>query len=509
MMYLVTPKQMKFLESAADKSGNTYEILMENAGKKLTENMFKIYCSMQKKPEIIFLCGNGNNAGDCFVAARYLSGYGIRPVMAMLCGEPKTKLAKLNFKRMTDAEVLTEKDTIINRLSAEGEKLIADGVFGTGFHGELSDEIKEIFSAASANGTVVAVDVPSGGNCLDGSVSDGTMKASYTYTFAFEKFGMSQYPLKSYCGKIKTEDIGISEKFVSQLERRIIKTEKELAASLIPEKKPDAHKGNFGRLLIVCGSETMPGACIMSALAAGRTGVGLLQTASTEKVLSAISQMLPESMQLPLTADENGFISADNFEKIMKVSEKATAVLIGCGIGVDENTKKLVKKLIENLNCPVILDADGINCIADSIDIIKEKKSSIILTPHPAEMGRLCGKSAAQVQSDRLGTATEFSERYDAVTVLKGAGTIVSYGDTVYVNHTGNPGMGKGGSGDVLSGIIASLAAQGISPAEAAALGVFVHGIAGDLAAEEKTMQCMTATDIIAMLPKAFGMLTD
>lgn len=247
----------------------------------------------------------------------------------------------------------------------------------------------------------------------------------------------------------------------------------------------------------------------MSALAAGRTGVGLLQTASTEKVLSAISQMLPESMQLPLTADENGFISADNFEKIMKVSEKATAVLIGCGIGVDENTKKLVKKLIENLNCPIILDADGINCIADSIDIIKEKKSSIILTPHPAEMGRLCGKSAAQVQSDRLGTATEFSEKYDAVTVLKGAGTLVAYGDTVYVNQTGNPGMGKGGSGDVLSGIIASFAAQGISPAEAAALGVFVHGIAGDLAAEEKTMQCMTATDIIAMLPKAFGMLTD
>ncbi|MGN1481106.1 NAD(P)H-hydrate dehydratase [Porcipelethomonas sp.] len=510
-MIVVTPKQMKFLEAESDRNGNTYEMLMEKAGRGLAEKIQEILKSVENeiKLDVFFLCGNGNNAGDCFVAQRYLDESGIKSTVAMLCGEPKTDLAKLNFSRMQAQKVFTGKQEIINQLSSGNLKLIVDGVFGTGFHGELPGDVKEIFSAASERGIVIAVDVPSGGNCSSGYVSDGTMNAVYTYTFAFEKFGMAQYPLKSFCGEIQVIDIGIPEKFTYDFEHKIIKTTKEFAEKVIPKKRPDSHKGNYGRLLIVCGSEKMPGACIMAAEAAAKSGVGLLKIASVKSVLTSVTNRLPESMLEPMGADENGFISENNFDKIMSAAEKADAVLIGCGLGVTDGTKKLVKELIKNINCPVILDADGINCIADSIDIIKQKKSSIILTPHPAEMGRLCKKSTAEVQSDRLGTAVSFSEKYDATVVLKGAGTVIAENGNVYVNLTGNPGMGKGGSGDVLSGIISSLAAQGISTLNASVLGAYVHGIAGDIAAEKKSMQSMTATDIINELPEAFKQLTE
>ena len=229
-----------------------------------------------------------------------------------------------------------------------------------------------------------------------------------------------------------------------------------------------------------------------------------MQIATVKGITPVIASRIPEAMLEPLESDENGFISVNNYDKIMNAAEKATAVLIGCGLGVTDGTRELVKKLLQNLNCPIILDADGINCISDSIDIIRQVKSSIILTPHPAEMGRLCGKSAAEVQSDRLNTALNFSNEYNAIVVLKGAGTVIAEKNNVYVNQTGNPGMGKGGSGDVLSGITASLVAQGISAVNSCVLGTFIHGMAGDMAAENKSMQSMTAIDIISELPKAF-----
>lgn len=315
---------------------------------------------------------------------------------------------------------------------------------------------------------------------------------------------MTQYPLKEYCGQISCADIGIRQEYTENFDYIIRRANSFELKYIIPPKKSDSHKGNYGRLLIVCGSEKMPGACIMAAEAAARSGVGLLQIATVKAITPVIASCLPEAMLEPLESDENGFISVNNYDKIINAAEKATAVLIGCGLGVADGTRELVKKLLKNLNCPIILDADGINCISDSIDIIRQVKSSIILTPHPAEMGRICGKSAAEVQSDRLNTALNFSNEYNAIVVLKGAGTVIAEKNNVYVNQTGNPGMGKGGSGDVLSGITASLAAQGISAVNSCVLGTFIHGMAGDMAAENKSMQSMTAIDIISELPEAF-----
>ncbi len=507
-MIVVTPEQMKFLEAEADRNGNSYENLMELAGKKLSEKITEML-SDQKQKNVLFLCGNGNNAGDCFVATRYLENMGTICKVALLCGTPKTDISFLNFNHMDKTEVISEQAEVIKLLQSGEIELVVDGVFGTGFHGELPENIREIFSACDGIKTL-AVDVPSGGNCKTGAVADGTLKADVTITFAYQKFGMTQYPLKSYCGEISVADIGISEKYTNSFDYTIKVTNLKYIADLIPERKPESHKGDYGRLLTVCGSETMPGACIMALEAAIRSGVGLVQAAVPKSLMPVIAARLPEVMLVPLDTDDEGFITFSNFEKIMQMSEKATAVLIGCGLGVTEQTKILVKNLITNINCPIILDADGINCISDSIDIIKQSMSDVIVTPHPAEMGRLCDKTTAQIQSDRLSAALELTEEYKNLTVvLKGAGTLIAGQDRVNVNPNGNPGMAKGGSGDVLAGIISSLKAQKISSFDSAVLGCYVHGLAGDMATDELSMQSMTAMDIAKNLPKVFKKITE
>lgn len=274
---------------------------------------------------------------------------------------------------------------------------------------------------------------------------------------------------------------------------------------LFPERKVDSNKGDFGRLLCITGCNRMPGACALSTLSALRSGVGLLTVATTKQNMQILASNLYEAMYLPLEVEENGCISWDKNKIILQKSIlKADTILIGCGIGLTENTICLVKNILKYAECPIILDADGLNCIADCINIIKERTKPLILTPHPGEMARLIKKSVKEVQSDRAMCAYEFCDKYDAILVLKGAGTIVQHKKRCLINTTGNPGMSKGGSGDVLAGIIASFSAQGLSPYDASYAGVYIHGLAGDLAAEKFSQQAMLSQDIISCLPAAF-----
>ena len=332
-MIIVTPEQMKYLEAEADRNGNTYEMLMEKAGERLAEKIISIINIEKNKDknhifDIIFLCGNGNNAGDCFVAARYLKQYGIDSAVTLLCGEPKTEIAKLNFSRINQVEIIYDENILLNRISKHNQcQIIVDGVFGTGFHGELPEEVRNVFSVCRESDIVIAVDVPSGGDCCTGKISEGTLKADYTVTFGFEKFGMTQYPLKEYCGQISCADIGIRQEYTENFDYIIRRANSFELKYIIPPKKSDSHKGNYGRLLIVCGSEKMPGACIMAAEAAARSGVGLLQIATVKAITPVIASRLPEAMLEPLESDENGFISVNNYDKIINAAEKATAVL--------------------------------------------------------------------------------------------------------------------------------------------------------------------------------------
>lgn len=498
---IVTVSQMKQIEKLSDENGVSYFQLMENAGTALAENILRI---TEKIPGMtVFLCGNGNNAGDCFVAARIMKKNGRESVLALVCGEPKTDISLEMFSTAKEhgIRVLREKSEITEVLKTAS--CIADGVFGTGFHGELSEEMQELFSECE-NAVRIAVDIPSGGNASSGKVSVGCFKADHTVTFGYLKTGMTQYPLRDQCGEIHVADIGIPEGTEAEGIRAEMLSDFSVRDNL-RKRESSSHKGTYGTLVCVTGSASMPGASLLSARAALRSGCGLVKMCTVPENTAALAASFPEAVYIRMKADPEGFYTSENVQRILEASEKASAVLVGCGLGVTEDTRKLVCEIIKNADCPVILDADGINCICGCIDIIREAKAGIILTPHPAEMSRLTGIPTGQIQSDRFGVCTDFISEYkNAVLVLKGAGTLIGNDGMISVSPAGNPGMSCGGSGDVLSGIIASFAAQGIGLYQAAKLGVTFHGLAGDLAARKHSMHYMLPTDIITELQTVF-----
>lgn len=502
-MIYPTPKQMKTIEENSDKNGVSYRALMENAGEALTMLIYKIGGETDISSGVVFICGSGNNGGDGFVSARLLAEGGVPVTVVLACGDPSTELAAVEYCELSGAgsiDVLNLNDNIEKVFSRFSEAaVIVDCVFGTGFHGFLPPQIKACFSFAERCGAIkIAADVPSGGDCLRGTVSEGTMKCAYTVTFGYKKVGMLMQPLEEYCGKIIAADIGFTEKCVHGLDYLpTLFTEKD-ASEMLPKRAKNAHKGDFGRLLNIAGSARMSGAAALSTKAALRSGAGLVTLATTETVISRIAGAMPEAMYLPLEAD------AKNSDIILKECENKNAVSVGCGLSVTEGTKAIVKKVIKNAACPIILDADGINCIADNIDIIRDAKAELIITPHAGELARLAGISPAEAAADRLTLAVNLAREYGITVVAKGVPTFVAGHGKVYVIPAGNPGLSRGGSGDVLTGIIAAFCAQGLAPLDAAALGVFVHGAAADLAAEKLSMTGMLPSDVIENLPFVF-----
>ncbi|MGN0631863.1 MAG: NAD(P)H-hydrate dehydratase [Ruminococcus sp.] len=275
---------------------------------------------------------------------------------------------------------------------------------------------------------------------------------------------------------------------------------------LFPKRNKDAHKGDFGRLLCITGSKRMPGAAAMSSYAALRCGVGLLTTATALQNIPSLSSHCFESMYIPLLTDEYGFITWKGNEGILSDAVKRSdAVLVGCGLGLTEQTFQLTKNIIQLADCPLIIDADGLNAAVSCIDIISERKNPTILTPHPGEMARILKTSSQNIQNDRLCALNKAMELIpNAVIVLKGSGTLVGQSEKILLNTTGNPGMSRGGSGDVLAGMIASFSAQGLGAVESAAAGVFIHGMAGDIAARKLSEQSMLPRDLISCIPEVF-----
>lgn len=542
-MRIITAKEMRMLEQESVNCGVSLDKLMDNAGNALSSFII----NLNKGRKIVFLAGRGNNGGDCYIAANELVYNGFDVTVINICGEPDTPLAINAFSKLPTERIniisgyksekvkkaleMAEIDFMSHEKSNELEKLkqleaeriktvsdaiknadiVVDGVFGTGFHGELDGELAYFFSLAEDK-TTIAVDTPSGGNCTSGAVSDGTFKADYTLTFGFVKTGMMQYPLKKHCGDIICCDIGIPEEALRVIDcnLKINTTEKSYISSLLKKREPDTHKGDFGKLLVIAGSEKMRGACVMAVNAALRCGTGLVCAASTESTINSISIRNPEALLLPMEYDYDGFMLYDsNISELEKELETASAILIGCGLGVTNDTYAIVSKIVEKAKCPVIIDADGINCIARDINILQMKKTDIILTPHPKEMSRLIGADVSSVQSDRIKTALDFAKRYDITVVLKGAGTVIADSGSCLINTTGNSGMSKGGSGDVLAGMIASFAAQGYCVSDAAAMGVYLHGLAGDITAEKYGYEAMLPTDMINELSSSFRCLNE
>lgn len=282
-------------------------------------------------------------------------------------------------------------------------------------------------------------------------------------------------------------------------------TDRLLFNKAVFNRPDDSNKGTLGSLLCICGSYGMAGAAIMAGKAALRCGIGLLKIAIPKSIYPVCATNILESVYYPLEETSNGVISSKNTDFLLEMCEKSSAVVIGCGLSVCDDTKNLVQSVITNCEKPLVIDADALNCICNKPEILKNLKAPAIITPHPGEMARLLQSTPKTVNSSRENTAINFAKKFGVVTVLKGAGTIIASPDgEVYINHTGNSGMATGGSGDVLSGIIGSLLAQGASPINATAAGVFLHGTIGDLAAEKLGKISMLPTDMIDMIPTAY-----
>lgn len=505
---VVTPEQMRTLERLTDEAGVSYGEMMERAGRGLAD-FIRSYAPDSRR--VVLLAGTGNNGGDCYVAAYYLALAGWDAKVIAPFGEPATEISRNAAKRAAELgiPVFSEPEDLLWMTD-----VIVDGLFGTGFHGELPDGAKSALAVPS--GTIlIACDVPSGGNALTGGVSKGTAFADATVTFGAVKLGMTQYPLREHCGEIHLVDIGISaeteERLLMEPEIPVHVPTLETALAWLPELQPDAHKNQRGHLLTVAGSIRMRGACVLAATAAMRSGAGLQTVASAEPALQAVCARTPECMCLPLQTDAEGFFLNEENHALLKTAlAEKDALLIGCGMGVTENTRNLTKFLLQESKCPVIIDADGLNVLQDCIECIPRGRT--ILTPHPAEAARLLGMTTAQVQEDRPAAAWLLAERTGAVVVLKGAGTIIADTDptirSMYVCTYGNPGMARAGSGDVLAGIIASLTAQGMLYDAAAAAGAVLHACAGDAAAKRLSEHCMLPQDIIASLQEVMHKCT-
>ncbi len=507
-MYICTPEIMKKAEAAADAKGCSYLQLMENAGKACAEEILR-RCDVSGR-HVLILCGKGNNGGDGFVIARLLAVAGAFVTVSLFGGIPNKGIAAEEFEKNRSADNISVKAAAETDFSACFD-IICDAVFGTGFHGTLPDDTAEIFSRLNKTSAMkVAVDIPSGADSITGDVSDGTLICDFTVTFGAVKLGMTLSPAKMHCGEIITAPIGITDECFSGIGFVPELIDEKRAAEAVPARDERSHKGCFGRLLIIGGSRGMSGAAALNVTGALRSGAGLVRLASVSSVIDRTASGIYECTFTGLSENKEGAISSENIPALFAAAENASAIAMGSGMTVCDDTKKIVREMIYFCGCrniPVILDADGLNCISESIDIIRNANCRAVLTPHPAELARLLGISLPEVMADRLRAAAELSRKTGAVVAAKGYPTfVVSPDGRAGASYTGNGGLSKGGSGDVLTGIISGICTsnKGAKLFESTCSGVYIFGLAADIAAQKLSMTGMLPSDAAAQLPFAF-----
>lgn len=501
MPKILTTKQMSLAEKNSAKFGVSLSELMDNAALALSKEITKIAYNKNLK-NVLILVGNGNNGGDGLVCANTLISNSLNVKIVLAQGEPKSELAKTAFSNLSKtANIIPINDAVAQ---IEWSDIIIDAVFGTGFHGNLPDEITNLFKKVNESNSVkIACDLPSGVNAKNGFVSDGTVECDFTVCFHALKLGLLLSPAKEFCGEIKICDIGIPKSAEEFFDFEINELDKTLVKKLLPHRPDNAHKGTFGKLLCVCGCSDYRGAAAISTTAALRSGVGLVNLCSVEDVISSLSSAIYEATYTKLVSDEHGFISYENADKIIELSKMSNAILLGCGLGKIPHTISLVKEIVEQAEVPIIIDADGINCLCENINVLKNTKAKIILTPHPAEFSRLLGISVSEFLENRFDLVKEFCDKYNVTVLSKSTQSIAvsNYCRNIYLSRTGNSALSKGGSGDLLAGIVASLIAQGTDSVSACAVGQFILGRCAEILSESMSKRSVIARDILDALP--------
>lgn len=499
---ILTPKQMTEAEKYAVEQGISLWELMQNAGAGLAEAV-KNYAYSNMKKNVLILCGKGNNGGDGFVCAKLLSESGMDVTVFNICGEPKSDLGTKAFKQLNE-KISVIYDSALLENEIEKADIIIDAVFGTGFKGELTESVKEIFRLVNNSGAYkIACDIPSGINCLNGDVSEETVLFDETVTFHALKIGCMFKKAAKHCGKITVTDIKIPQNEEKYCDYFISEATSDFPAQILPERDPSGHKGTFGKLLCVCGSSQYKGAAALSVGAALRSGVGMVELFCEKEISNSLFSTLPEAIYTEIDKAKPEIAA----EKILEKSQKASAILIGCGLSSCENSRILVEKIIEESRIPVILDADGINSISSNINVLLNAKAAVILTPHPGELARICGVSTKEISNDRLGFAVKAAKELGVVIMAKGAGTFVTDGKKVIFANCGNTALSKGGSGDILAGITGGFIAQGADFTDSCAAASIVLGKAAEFLAEGASQRCIIGSDILSALPYVFKKL--
>ena len=512
-MKTVTSAQMRELDARMIKEFEVPgEVLMERAGMGVADF---VQClarmSGYVKPYVLLLAGRGNNGGDAFVAARCLKDHGfeVEVWLAGVAGEIAGDALKHLVKMRSAGIVLNELPTIEDwehvPVSYHGADIIVDGILGTGISGPARGPAAgaiNYINMLSERSIVVSIDIPSGLDADNGRPLGSTVRADITVTMGLPKVGLLEPSAVDYVGTLEVIDLGMPDELINPITsgRELINAED--LRKVMKRRVRGAHKGDFGHLLIVGGAAGYSGAVALAAEAALRSGAGLVTLLVPESIVPIVAGIIPEAMVHGGSETKDGALSAGCLDKLKKDVSDFSAVLAGPGMTAHKQTRVVVDCILRKSRGPVVLDADALNVFAKQAGVIRKASSPVIITPHPGEMGRLMGCSADEVQHDRFGMAVRAAEETDSVVILKGAGTVVAAkGKSLSVNMTGNPGMATGGMGDVLSGFVAGLAAQGIDPFDAARVGVYLHGRAGDNVALRSSQAGMTAGDLVEELP--------
>ncbi len=528
-MRVVTAGQMREMDRRSIESGAASgAVLMDRAGRGLAKSIRRICAWGQwSHPSIRMVAGKGNNGGDIYAAAYHLYRH-YPDLEIVLVGDPEDLQGETrwHYERVRDhvvCEAMKSVEAWNDHVWYGGVDLLVEGLLGTGAKGAPRDPIASAIRAinrARNNGAlVVAVDIPSGVHADTGCTAGDAVVADFTVTMGLPKVGMLQPEALSFVGALDVVDIGIPDEVVDAVltgepttGRARENTDLEQCISAmdvrqwLPPRERLSHKGSYGKVLVIGGAPGYSGAVAMAARAVCRSGAGLVYVLTPEPVAGRVAQLVPEAMVFAGKHRKDGGLAADALENVREHVPDVDAVLVGPGMTDHADGLSIIEDACCMCDHAVVLDADALNVLAAAnVGLPGRSRKNLVLTPHPGEAARLLGISVREVLADRAESMRRLSEKYQAVVVLKGAGTLVSDGTLCGMNLTGTPGMATGGSGDVLAGMIAALCPQVESPWEAASAGVYVHGVAGNMAALAQSEMGMTAMDVLDMVPKAFG----
>ncbi|MBZ0156657.1 MAG: NAD(P)H-hydrate dehydratase [Alphaproteobacteria bacterium] len=514
-MKVATAQEMREIDRITiEEYGIPGPVLMERAGLAVARKVREFF----PRKKAVVLCGGGNNGGDGLVAARDLFNGG-NAVQVFLLAK-KGALSPDCAAQYRIAKKMGVPVTFCRTVEAEEfrDAVVIDALFGTGLGRPVQGELARLFSRVNATDVpVISVDIPSGISSDTGEVMGEAIAADYTVTFGLPKRGHLLYPGAGYAGALFVEDIGFPSSLVAADTIPVERVDRDSVAGMIAPRRRNSYKGDYGHVLVIAGSRGKTGAALMTARACLRSGTGLVTLGVPETLLDVFQGGVTEEMCIPLPDDGTGMLGTGSAEEILEFSAQKTDVIaVGPGIGVSGGTLRVMEELVKRSTVPLVIDADGINALGRAAgdekgirDLLGSAKSPVVLTPHPGEMARLLpgsGYGSGEVERERIDIALSFAKETGTYLVLKGVPTVTASPEgNAFLNTSGNPGMATGGSGDVLTGVIASLLGQEMSPLHAAVLGVYLHGLAGDCAAAQKGEHSLIASDIIHSLPDAFA----